>query len=317
MLSKIKSHKPSLNWGLLLAVAVPAVLIAFYYSVWASDVFTSESQFVVRSPDRPATTSIGSLLQGTGFAKAQDDSHTVREYILSRDALKVLDEKVRLKEAYADRGVDIFSRFGGLDMDDSFEALHRYYHKKVDVQTDSTSGIVTLKVSAFGAKVAADANRVLLAQSEDLVNRLNERGRQDLIRYASVEATAAEKRAKESALALSGYRSAQNVVDPERQASVQLQQMAKLQDELIATNTQLSNLQTFTPANSQIPALRNRARILQAEIGKEGERVTGAKGSLANKAAEYQRLLLDSEFANKQLASALVSLEAARNEAQR
>jgi capsular polysaccharide transport system permease protein len=38
---------------------------------------------------------------------------------------------------------------------------------------------------------------------------------------------------------------------------------------------------------------------------------------LARKAAEYQRLALDREFADKQLASAMVSLEQARNDAQR
>jgi capsular polysaccharide transport system permease protein len=39
--------------------------------------------------------------------------------------------------------------------------------------------------------------------------------------------------------------------------------------------------------------------------------------SLASKAAEFQRLALEKEFADKQLASALVSLEQARSEAQR
>jgi capsular polysaccharide transport system permease protein len=46
-------------------------------------------------------------------------------------------------------------------------------------------------------------------------------------------------------------------------------------------------------------------------------KVTGGNKSLSNKAAEFQRLSLDAEFANRQLASALASLENARNEAQR
>jgi capsular polysaccharide transport system permease protein len=317
MFSKFKDLLGRFNCGLLLTVAVPTVLIALYYAFWASDIYISEAQFVVRSPDRPAATSLGHLLQGTGFAKSQDDSHTVREYILSRDALRALDEQMGIKSAYGSSSVDIFSRFAGLDFDDSFEALHRYYQNKVDVQTDSTSSIVTLKVKAFTAKEAAGANQVLLARSEDLVNRLNERGRQDLIQYAASEVELAEKKAKASALALSVYRSAKNVVDPERQATAQLQQLAKLQDELILTKTQLSQLEAFTPANSQIPALANRSRTLQGEIDKENSKVTGGNGSLATKAGEFQHLALESEFANKQLASALASLESARNEAQR
>ena len=96
-----------------------------------------------------------------------------------------------------------------------------------------------------------------------------------------------------------------------------MQQVAKLQDELIATKTQLAQLKAFTPQNPQIPALQTRATTLQAEMAAETTKVTGGELSLANKAAEYQRLALEREFADKQLASALASLEQARSEAQR
>lgn len=317
MLSKLRRFLGGTNLGLLAVVAVPTIFICFYYAFLASDVYTSESRFVVRSPERSSASALGDLLQGAGFSKAPDDSHSVREYILSRDALRVLVDKIGLKSAYGGKDVDIFSRFAGLDPDDSFEALHRYYQRMVNVQTDSNSSIITLNVKAFTAQAAADANRLLLEQSEELVNRLNERGRQDLIRYAQDEVAAAEAKTRSAGLALSQYRNVQSVVDPERQATVHLQQVAKLQDELIATTTQLSQLQAFTPSNPQIPALRNRTRTLQNEISKETARVTGGRSSLTNKAAGYQHLLLEVEFANKQLASALASLESARNEAQR
>jgi capsular polysaccharide transport system permease protein len=317
MFSKIARFLGGADRALLLVVAIPTVLAAFYFAFWASDVYTSESRFVVRSPERRTANPLGNLLQGTGFGKTQDDSYTVREYILSRDALQVLDERLKLKSAFGSKDVDLFSRFGSLDFDDSFEALHRYYQDMVDVQTDSNSSIVTLRTKAFTARDAAEANRILLEQSEELVNRLNERGRRDLIRYAQNEVTLAERAARTAALALSTYRNQQNVVDPERQATVQLQQVAKLQDELIATTTQLAQLQAFTPANPQIPALRNRSATLRQEIAKETARVAGGRGSLANKAAGIQQLALETEFANKQLASALASLETARNEAQR
>jgi capsular polysaccharide transport system permease protein len=317
MVSKLGRFLGGANRALLIVVAVPTLLTALYYALWASDVYISESRFVVRSPERPARTALGSLFQGTGFSKTADDSFTVREYILSRDALKVLDERLHIKAAYASKDVDLFSRFGGADLDSSFEALHRYYQNKVDVVTDTNSSIVTLSVRAFNAQDAVSANRILLEQSEELVNRLNERGRQDLIRYAQNEVTQAEKSAKAAALALSSYRNAQGVVDPERQAAVQLQQVAKLQDELISTNAQLSQLQSFTPSNPQIPSLRNKSRTLQTDIARETAHVAGGGSSLASKVAGIQQVALETEFANKQLASALTSLETARNEAQR
>jgi capsular polysaccharide transport system permease protein len=301
----------------VLTVLVPTICAIGYFGFIASDVYTSESRFVVRTAERPITPSLGSLFQGAGFGRGQDESYSVREYILSRDAARVLDQKIGLKAAYASNAVDRLSRFGGLDGDDSFEAFHEYFQKKVDARTDSNSSIVTLTVRAFTAQDAMGANRTLLEESEALVNRLNARGRQDLIQYAEAEVAHAETKARAAAQAMSQYRNSNSVVDPERQATVQLQQVARLQDELIATSTQLSQLQAFTPANPQIGTLRNRARTLQGEISKETSRVAGGPTSLANKAEKFQHYALETEIATKQLASALASLENARNEALR
>jgi capsular polysaccharide transport system permease protein len=302
---------------MLLCVVLPTALAVVYYGLLASDVYSSESRFVVRSPQRQGTTPLGSLLQGVGFGRAPDDNYTVQDYILSRDALRVLDEQLKVRRAYADGKVDRLSRFAGLSADESFEALHRYYRKMVSVQVDPTSSIATLMVRAFNAEDAAAINRLLLAQSEELVNRLNERGRQDMIRFAAGEVTQASQSARDAATALSNYRGAEGVVDPERQAAVQLQQVAKLQDELIATSTQLAQLKALTPQNPQIGALENRARTLHGAIDAESVKVTGGNSSLTRKAPVYQRLVLDAEFANRQLASALAGLESARNEARR
>jgi len=314
---KLKEYLQGSNWLFVVTVAMPTVLSVIYFSLVASDVYTSESQFVVRSPERQTTSMLGSLFRTAGFSRSQDDSFTVREYVLSRDALIELRDQVDLDKAYASNEVDRLSRFSGLDIDNSFEALHRYYKKMVNVQTDSTSSITTLSVKAFTARDAFNANRVLLEQSERLVNRLNERGRQDMITFAQKEVEQAEGYAKAAALSLSAFRNKQGVVDPERQATAQLQQVAKLQDELITSGLQLSQLKEFTPQNPQIPFLRSRIKELDAEIQKEKTKVTGGQKSLADKSADFQRLALESEFTNKQLASTLASLEVARNEAQR
>lgn len=313
----VKQRLPGISWLFFLTVLLPTGAAIAYFGFLASDVYTSESRFVIRSPDRQAASPLGIFLRGAGFSRAQDDSYTVQDYVMSRDALRVLNEQLAVGKGYGSNDVDRLSRFAGLDFDDSFEALYRYYRKMVTVETDSASSITTLSVNAFTAEAALQANRLLLSQSEALVNRLNERGRQDMVKYAQAEVMHAEAKAKDAALALSVYRNRQGVVDPEKQATAQLQQVAKLQDELVATTMQLSQLKTFTPQNPQIPALQSRAQNLEAEISREMTKVTGGQKSLANKAAEFQRLALEAEFANKQLTSTLASLENARNEAQR
>jgi capsular polysaccharide transport system permease protein len=319
MWQSIKRRGAKIDRLFLLTVLIPSTLSLVYFGLIASDVYVSESQIVVRTPQRqiPSASSIGSLLQGAGFARANEDSYSVQEYIMSRDALRVLEEQVGLGDKYHSSDVDRLSRFAGMDPDSSFEALYRYYQKMVKVQTDAESSISTITVRAFTAESARDANRVLLQKSEELVNRLNMRGRQDMIRYALSEVEQSESKAKRAALDLSAYRNSQNVMDPERQAALQLQGVAKLQDELIATTVQLAQLTSATPTNPQIGALRNRARTLREEIGKETGKAAGGQRSFANQAAEFQRFILEADFANKQLGTALASLEVARNEAQR
>jgi capsular polysaccharide transport system permease protein len=306
-------------WLFIITVAVPTLLAGVYFGFIASDVYVSESRFIVRSPEKqiPSSDTFGVLLRGGGFNKVEGDSYAVQDYLVSRDALRTLNAKIKLGEGYRSPEVDFVSRFAGIDPDDSFEALHRYYQKKVTAQTDSASAITTLVVRAFSSEAAYSANRILLEQSEALVNRLSERGRQDMIKFATAEVAQAERNARAAVLALSALRNSQGVVDPERQATVQIQQIAKLQDELIATTTQLAQLTTYTPANPQIPALRNLAKTLRKEIEIETAKIAGGQKSLANKAGESQLVTLDAEFAGKQLAVALSSLENARNEAQR
>lgn len=296
-------------------VLVPTVLAVAYFGFIASDIYLSESSFVLRSPEQQTATPLGMLLKGTGFTRSQDDSYTVTDFIHSRDALSLLNEKVDLRSAYG-KG-DFFSEFPGMDMDDSLENMHRYYKGMVSVQLDPVSSIAKLTVRAFTAQEAQKVNQLLLEMSEALVNQLNERGRQDLIRFASNEVATAENRAKQAALALAKYRNEKGVIDPERQSAIPLQQIAKLQDELIATKSQLAQLLLLTAQNPQIPVLKSRIAMLEAEIQRESSNIAGGGKSLASKAAEFQRLALEKEFADKQLASAMLSLEQARNEAQR
>ena len=298
-------------------VVLPTVVAVLYFGFVAADVYVSESRFVVRSPERKVASPLGAMLAGVGFSKAQDDSYSVRDYILSRDALRILDDRIGLGASFASPKVDRLNRFAGIDPDNSFEALYRYYQNKVGVTTDSGSSITTLTVRAFTAEHAAQANRLLLEQSEALVNRLNERGRKDLVEYAKHEVAQAQDKATTAALALSAYRTNQGVIDPDRQATGALAQVGKLQDELVATRMQLGQLRTLTPANPQISSLESRLKSLEAEIARENATLTGTGNSLTQKSPAFQRLALEADFAAKNLGSALAGYENAISESQR
>lgn len=257
------------------------------------------------------------LLKSSGFANAGDEIYAAQSYVLSRDALKDLNQRQEFARAYSNPSISFFDRYNPTGMDNTFEDLYKYYEKKVDIEHDTTSSIITLKVQAYTAAGANRFNERLLEMAEATVNKLNTRGRQDLIRFAQTEVDEARQKSQDAAVALAVYRNREGVVDPEKQASIQLQMISKLQDELISTRTQLRELRSLAPQNPQIEALETRVKGITAEIAEQSGQIAGGRGSLSSQATEYQRLLLDSQFAEKQLASALASLEDARNEARR
>jgi capsular polysaccharide transport system permease protein len=317
MLRRILRRLSGINGLFVLAVVIPTLVSAIYFGFIASDVYISESRFVVRSPQKQAPTGLGALLQGAGFSRSEDDTYTVHDFILSRDALKELEKEFQLSRAFGGAQVDRFARFAGIDPDDSFEALHRYYQKRVTLEVDAVSSITVLRASAFDAEHARQMNEKLLELSERLVNQLNDRGRQDMVRFAAAEVATAENNARAATLAISKFRAQKGVFDPERQSTLQLQLVSKLQDELIATKTQLAQIRELTQYNPQIPALQNKLETLQQEIRSELAKVAGGDRSLSNQSADFERLALDRAFADRQLSAALTSLELARNDAAR
>jgi capsular polysaccharide transport system permease protein len=302
----------------VISVLLPTLAAVGYYGVIASDVYTSESRFVVRSPQRPSQPGLGALLQGTAFSRSQDDTYSVHDFILSRDALRELDEKLKVRAAYSDTAIDPINRFPGLDRwDQSFEAFHRYYQKHVQVGYDTVSSITVLRVNAYSAEAARNVNEMLLEMGERLVNNMNTRSRQDLIRVAQAEVQVAEERAKASAVALSSFRSSRAVFDPDRQSTLQLASVARLREELNAAQAQLDQVRQVSPNNPQIKSLENRVAGLRKSVTDEDARVTGGAGGLSAKSPAYDRLVLERSFADRQLASALAALDSARSEAAR
>lgn len=300
-----------------LTVVVPTTIAVVYFGLIASDVYVSESRFVVRTAQRQSQTSVvGALLQGTGFSRAQDETYPVIDYIQSRDALKELNQNNFILDAYSTHG-DFVSRFHR-SFDDSFEALWRYYDKHiVSADLDSTSAITTLQVRAYSAQDAAKINQTLLDISERLINRMNDRGALDTVKFAQTQVDAAASKAKDAAAALAAFRNSYAVFDPERQSTLQLQQVSSLQTQLFAAQTQLAQLQAIAPQNPQIPTLRTSIAALEKQIGEASGGVSGGNNSLSNKAAKFARLQLDAQFADKQLASAMAALESAQANAER
>lgn len=315
---KKKGRLKKISPLLWVTVVIPTLVSLVYFGVFASDRYTSQSSFVVRSPKTQSSLNgLGAILQGTGFSRAQDDIYTVQEYMSSRSSLDELRKTLPVREFYETKG-DIFSRFNGFGLSGEEEAFYQYYRNRLNINFDAVSGISTLNVTSFDAAESQKINAALLKQGEALINQLNDRARTDTVRYAEDAVRVAQERVQETSQNLTDYRIANGVFDLKSQSEVQMGLVSKLQDELIVIQTQLDQVRAVTPENPQIQGLQAREKSLRKEIAQQLRGISGSgRGSLSNQAADYQRLSLENQLAEQQLAAAMTSLESAKAEADR
>jgi ABC-2 type transport system permease protein/capsular polysaccharide transport system permease protein len=299
----------------LLAVIVPTLIAVVYYGLLAEDVYISEARIVVRHPSQGPRSPLDAALDQTGFGAANEGNNTVIAYLQSRAAIAEADRDGALKKAYSDPDLFWFDRFGLFGKSD--EEFYRYFQDQLAVEEGATTQVLTIRVRAFTPQQAQSINARLVEQSEALVNSLAERSQADLIAIAEGEVEEAAQKARAAAIALAKYRNTSGIVDPVQESEVGLQMISKLQDELIAAQTRLRQLQTYTPDASQIPFLKTQVRDLQREIEEVRANLTGGNASLSSALTRYQELQVDVDFAEKQLAATRASLQEARAEARR
>ena len=317
-MNRIQTYIKKMSFSFWLIVMIPTSLAVLYFGLIASDVFVSEASFVVKSPQRQGATSLlGGFLQNAGFTRSQDDTYTVHEYVLSRDAMTDVNKVVPLRDIFSGSNIDFFSRFNAFRLNDSDENLFKYYQNHVLLSVDTATAITRIQIKAFTSEDAHKLNTTLLDLSEKLVNKLNERARLDLINSATEELTASENKLRDAGVSLSEFRNANRLFDPERQSAIEIQMISKLQDQLVATQIQIAQVKAVTPDNPQISALIQRQASIKQEIDNVSRRVTGGGSNLTSKIEEYERLSLNKAVAEKQLASSISSLEQAKNDAAR
>jgi capsular polysaccharide transport system permease protein len=300
-----------------LMVALPTALGIVYFGVIAAARFESEAKFIVRGPSSGSTSQIASLVQGSNIVRSADDAYVVHEYIASRDAMRHLVAEDGLLDVFNRPEADLLWRYPGWFTTPNAERLFEHYLKFVSVSYDQTTGISTLRVQAFRPEDAEKIADALLRDSETLVNKLNERAQGDAIASAEREVTASKSQALAAQEQVTAFRNRESVLDPGRVSTAALETIARLSLEQAQTNAALAELTKSSPQNPQILTFRLRIAALADQITKERLQLAGNGNSMAPRIAEYEKLMLEREFAERTFVSALSSLEAARVDAQR
>lgn len=303
----------------VVCVIVPTVLATLYFGFFASDIYVSESRFVIKSADqkRSQVSTLANLIQTTGLSGGQEQTTEILAYVRSRDALKALEKGIDIRNRFSSLDGDLLSRFPQPLGNNSFEDLFRYYTKMVDAHLDNESGTAIIKVRAFTPGDAYEINKRLLDISETLVNRLNARAQSKGITEASLQVELATERARAARAALTQFRNGQAVIDPSKQAVGVIEISNTMIAQRALLQAQLDLTRRLAPANPSIPALRDRIAAISTQIASQDSRVVGTGNGIASKLGGYENLLVEQEFATQSMIAANAALVQARAEAQR
>jgi capsular polysaccharide transport system permease protein len=315
---KMGSFFGSLNLWFWAIVGLPTLLAGVYFFAIAADQYMAEAKFLVRGPAKPAGGSISAMLSSSAVSGASEDTFAVHEYLLSRDAVRRLEREDDLRTLLGRPEGDLLTRFPGiLYWREDFEALYRSYSRFVSVEIDSMSGVSTLRVKAYRPEDAQRIAQALLTFGEELVNTLNERARRDSLSVFQREVDGLEQRIANIQAQLTAYRVKEKMLDPKSAAAGPIELLAQMNAQLANAKGQLAEVINNSPNSPQIPLIRTRIAAFEDLIAEERAKITGDSNSVATALSEYERLDVQRLLAEKQLASAFTSLEAARLEAQR
>jgi capsular polysaccharide transport system permease protein len=297
---------------------LPTILAVVYFGVIASDRYVSEAKFVVRTAAKPnGLSGLGSFLRMTGLARSQDDVFSAQDFMMSRDAVRQIEAKLPLADIYGRPEGDFIARYPSLFYGSTAEQFHTYFQWMLSVSFSSTTGITTLRVEAFRPDDAQAVVLALLDLGEQMVNRMNERIQNDAVRVASEEVSRNEQRLIAAQVDITNFRNRELMIDPARSSVIITELTARLDADLTQTRAQLTEMTAASPGSPQIGVVQRHIAALEAQIVKERTRISDPSTGLANKLVDYEKLVLEREFAKHALTAASAGLDTARAEARR
>lgn len=147
----------------MLLVLIPFIASLVYFIFIASDQYTSEARFAVRSlTDDGADDRLDAGIMG--MQSSSQDAYVVTSFIHSAEILRRLEGKIDYRAIFQRADADFAARF---NPENSHEEFLKYWMKHVVVYIDGPSGIVILKVQTFRPEDSVNLAKAILDESEN------------------------------------------------------------------------------------------------------------------------------------------------------
>jgi capsular polysaccharide transport system permease protein len=299
-------------------VVVPDLIVTIYFGLIASDQYVSEAKFAVSSAAIPKMDGLGSVT-GVPPVLIVQDTQVVTSYIGSRAMVEQLEHSVDLRDAYSSNSIDWWSRFR---KDKPIEKFTDYWEKMAETSIAFPSGIVTLTVRAFApddAKRVADA---VILQSENLINDLNERMRNDTVLGSERDMQQASQDLGKARMQMEYERNAEGLIDVGQTSNALSGLISGLQGDLLKAQqeyqTELKYVTADAPQmqvlSSRITAMQSQLEQMKAQLTSQTEQNVSAAAdkALSGKMTKFAELDLEERIAERRYEVSVAAVEAAR-----
>ncbi len=302
---------------LLFFVALPTFLVGRYYYTEATDMYETESQFVIQKSEAAGASALGGLFSGTGFANSAD-SITVQGYLTSREAMMRLDDELGYRAHFQQDFIDDLQR---LPNDASLEDAYKLYEENVKVGYDLTEGVIHLEVIATTPEDSQAFSNALIRFAEERVDELSQRLREDQMKGAQAAYDTAEAEMFDAQAEVLRLQQSRGVLSADAEIAAQMGIINSLELQIEDKLLDLAEILDNTNPNEI------RSDILQREIDRRVERVaflrqkltetTSSSVSLATISGELQIAETNMMTRQLMLQQSLQLLETARIDANR
>lgn len=300
-------------------VFLPVVLSAWYLWARAADQFASTFAFSIRSEEASSGIELlGGIadLSGSGA----NDSDILYDYLRSQHLVEKMQASLDLAALWSLPEGDPVFAYNNTGL---IEDLHSHWDRMVDISLDGTRGIIEVRARAFSPEAAQEINAQILDYSGDLINEINNIAHEDAVRYALDDLQRTKARLSQARTALTEFRVLNEMVDPGVDVSSQTSLVGTLEAQLTETLIEIEMLSANTRrSDTRLNQALQRQKVLQSRIDQERSKRTigtgeAGKQGMARLFGEYERLIVEVEFAEQSYQVARAGFDAAVSDARR
>lgn len=301
----------------LFLVIIPWEIITFYTIAIAKPRYVSESKIVVKQTnDNSVGTGSGLVALLGGSSTSVEDSHYLTNYILSNDMIKKLDKEFNFRSHYHTNGTDFINE---LTAESTQEELLEYFKRRVKVELDIATNILSIKTESFEPEYALKLNKALLEQSELFVNNISKKMAIEQTAFAEKQLSDAQVELEKAKNDVLNYQNRNQILDPESSARALNSLIAGLEANLSTLRTEERQLLSYlNPTAPQVVSLRSQIKAVEQQVAQERAKLTSPTNNRLNsQALQFEQIKADAKFAEEKYKMALTALEKARLETAR